>query len=124
MVEDVLPNQIITRKFLNNLGVDVDVVSNGQEAVELYKNNSYDFIFMDCHMPVMDGYQATKIIREIEKENNIKFPLPVIALTANASDQGRLLCEEAGMNDVVTKPFKQMDLQVSLQKWLPSLEFR
>jgi CheY-like chemotaxis protein len=74
---------------------------------------------MDCRMPKMDGYEATKAIRTLEQESN-KTPVPIIALTANASSDDRLLCEQAGMNDMVTKPFKRTDLPDCLQQWLPS----
>ncbi len=118
LVEDVLPNRIIARKFLTNMGIDVDVASNGKEALEAFNNNSYDLIFMDCRMPEMDGFEATKAIRILENEGG-KSPTPIIALTANASSDDRLLCEQAGMNDVVTKPFKRNDLSACLQQWLP-----
>ncbi len=121
LVEDVLPNQIIAKKFLSGMGLDVDVASNGKEAVNAYANKNYDLIFMDCRMPDMDGYEATREIRTIEKEIN-KAPMPIIALTANATSDDRKLCEQAGMNDVVTKPFKRLDLSCCLQKWLPGGE--
>lgn len=118
LVEDVLPNKIIAKKFLTKMGIDVDVASNGIEALELFKANEYDLIFMDCHMPEMDGYEATKAIRKTEKESNIT-PIPVIALTANVTDDDHKLCVQAGMNDVVTKPFKRADLSNCLHQWLP-----
>ncbi|MCK4710829.1 MAG: response regulator, partial [Gammaproteobacteria bacterium] len=119
VVEDVLANQLISRKFLETMGVKVDIANNGQEAIDAYKNREYDLIFMDCRMPVMDGYQATKAIRLLERDNN-KKPMPIIALTANASSDDRLFCEQAGMDDVITKPFKRSDLSNSLCKWLAS----
>jgi PAS domain S-box-containing protein len=119
LVEDVLPNQIIAKKFLTKMGVDVDVASNGIEAVESFKANGFDLIFMDCRMPKMDGYEATKAIREIEKESS-RTPIPVIALTANVTHDDHKLCVQAGMNDVVTKPFKRADLSICLRQWLPT----
>jgi signal transduction histidine kinase/CheY-like chemotaxis protein len=118
LVEDILPNQIIAKKFLTNFGCDVDVAINGKEAVEAYENNKYDLVFMDCRMPEMDGYEATRLIRQIEKENN-KLRMPIIALTANAFSDDRILCDEAGMDDMVTKPFRRADLSTCLQQWLP-----
>ncbi|MFT5451386.1 MAG: two-component system sensor histidine kinase/response regulator [Enterobacterales bacterium] len=120
IVEDNLTNQIIAKKFLLSMGLTVDIASHGQEAVEAYNNNNYDLIFMDCRMPVMDGYEATEAIRMIEQEKNLS-PIPIIALTANASTDDRILCEKAGMVEVVTKPFKRADLSEVLIKWLPKL---
>lgn len=117
LVEDVLPNQVIAKKFLTRLGVEVDVANNGKQAVEAFKNKDYDLIFMDCHMPEMDGYEATRTIRSIEKERN-KPPVPIAALTANASKDDRILCEQAGMNLVITKPFKRNDLSICLRQYL------
>ena len=118
VAEDNLTNQIIAKKFLAKMGVEVKVVNNGQEAVDAVKSMSFDLIFMDCRMPIMDGYEATSAIRVIEKENN-KIAIPIIALTANATSDDRILCEQVGMNDVVTKPFKKSDLSDCLLKWLP-----
>ncbi|MDH5355849.1 MAG: PAS domain S-box protein [Gammaproteobacteria bacterium] len=120
LVEDVPTNQIIAKKLLTKMGAEVLLANNGQEAVDQFKINQYDLIFMDCKMPVMDGYQATRAIREIESIHGVKNPIPIIALTANAFGQERILCEEAGMNEVLTKPFKRSDLSDALKQWLPS----
>jgi PAS domain S-box-containing protein len=117
LVEDTLPNQRIARKFLEDMGIHVDVANNGKEAVAAYKDNDYDMIFMDCRMPVMDGYHATELIRGLEKGKG-KTPIPIVALTANASQSDRVLCEESGMNGVVTKPYKRADLSHCVQHWL------
>ncbi len=118
LVEDVLPNQIIAEKFLSKMGLEVDVANNGKEAVEAVKHKSYDLIFMDCRMPVMDGYAATRLIREDKKLSESSIYLPIIALTANASREDKELCRQAGMDDLVTKPFKRKDMSQCLQKWL------
>jgi CheY-like chemotaxis protein len=118
LVEDITPNQTVAKKFLSQMGVEVDVANDGQGAIDAFNSHSYDLIFMDCRMPVMDGYEATAIIRKLEKEKG-KTPLPIIALTANASSNDRILCEQVGMNDVVTKPYKRADLSNCLQQWLP-----
>lgn len=120
LVEDIPTNQIIATKLLSRMGVEVLVANNGQEAVDQFKINQYDLIFMDCKMPVMDGYQATKAIREIESIHGVTTPIPIIALTANAFGEERTLCKEAGMNEVLTKPFKRSDLSDTLKQWLPS----
>jgi CheY-like chemotaxis protein len=118
LVEDILPNQIVAKKFLSQMGVKVDIANDGQEAIDAFNANTYDLIFMDCRMPLMDGFEATEVIRKLEKEQG-KATLPIIALTANASSDDRISCEQAGMNDVVTKPYKRADLSNCLQLWLP-----
>lgn len=119
LVEDVLPNQIIAKKFLTDLGVEVDVTTNGQEALDAYQEKSYDLIFMDCRMPVLDGYETTRQIRDIEYRSDVKNLIPIIALTANALQEDKDLCFQAGMNDVITKPFKKQDLVKCLNYWVP-----
>ncbi|MFT7688940.1 MAG: signal transduction histidine kinase/DNA-binding response OmpR family regulator [Candidatus Azotimanducaceae bacterium] len=118
IVEDNLINQIIAKKFLVKMGLAVDIANNGQEAVKAHNTNNYDLIFMDCLMPLMNGYEATKIIRKIEQEKNMT-PVPIIALTANVSSNDRILCGGSGMNAVVIKPFKRSDLSEVLTEWLP-----
>lgn len=123
LVEDIRPNQMVAEKFLSQMGADVDVANDGQEAIDAFNSNNYDLIFMDCRMPVMDGYEATEIIRNLEKEKD-KKPLPIVALTANAASDDRVLCEKVGMNDVVTKPYKRADLSNCLQRWLPQTQVK
>ncbi|MDC1288081.1 response regulator [Gammaproteobacteria bacterium] len=120
LVEDVYSLQITVKELLAHIGIDVDVVSNGQEAIDAFSAQTYDLIFMDCRMPVMDGYKATRAIRQLETESN-KTPVPIIAMTANASSGCRLLCQQAGMNEVITKPFTFADLSDCVQQWLPRL---
>ncbi|MFT5210796.1 MAG: CheY-like chemotaxis protein [Flavobacterium sp.] len=117
IVEDNITNQIIAKKLMVSMGLTVDIVNNGQEGVEAYNSKNYDLIFMDCRMPVMDGYEATEAIRDIKQEKGLT-PTPIIALTANVSSDDRILCEESGMNAVVTKPFKRADLSKALIGWL------
>ena len=116
VAEDNFTNQIIAKKILKKMGVEVKIVKDGKEALEAYKTQSFDLIFMDCRMPVMDGYEATVAIRELEKENNTTV-IPIIALTANVSKDDRVLCEKSGMDDVVTKPYKKADISDCLTKW-------
>lgn len=119
LVEDMLPNQIIARKILSKIGASVDIAGNGQEGVDLFQQQDYDLVLMDCRMPVMDGYEATEIMRQQESGQPAGRHVPIIALTANCSKEERELCLQAGMDDVVTKPFRQADLADCLQKWLP-----
>ncbi len=115
LVEDIRANQLIASKMLQNMGVNVDLAVDGQQAIEQFKMEQYDLIFMDCRMPVVDGYQATVEIRKREKNDS---RIPIIALTANASEEDRQLCSQSGMDDVITKPFRKVDIQSCLQQWL------
>ncbi len=114
LVEDVPANQKVASAMLRNLGVRVDVAENGLHALIQWKTGEYDLIFMDCRMPEMDGYQATRMIREQEKGKMV----PIIALTANATPSDRQRCMLAGMNDIVTKPFSKADLANALRRWI------
>jgi signal transduction histidine kinase len=109
VVEDVIPNQTVARKMLERLGLTVDVVENGQEAVKAFSEKAYYAIFMDCQMPIMDGISATRAIRKKEAIENLK-PIPIIALTANAFEEDRKKCEAAGMNGFLSKPLKKQQL--------------
>ena len=115
LVEDVLVNQKIAGAMLNNLGVTIDVASDGVEAVNMWSKNEYDLIFMDCRMPNMDGYQATQEIRKQEKEGEY---ISILALTANATEEDRSKCISSGMDDILLKPFAANDLSLALNKWL------
>ena len=117
LAEDVLVNQIIAENLLISLGLTVDIANNGQEAIDANSKNNYDLILMDCRMPLMDGYEATKNIRQYETDNKNR-PTPIIALTANASNEDRDLCKQAGMNEVITKPYKRRDLKNCLRKFM------
>ena len=103
---------IVTR--LRKLGYEVDVAANGQEAVEASRRISYQLIFMDCQMPVMDGFEATRRIRQQERNQS---STPIVALTASAFEGERKLCLDAGMDDYLSKPFKIDDLYEKLERW-------
>ncbi len=111
VAEDVKANQFVIMSMLKELGCHADLAVNGEQVVELVKQNSYDFIFMDCHMPVMDGYEATVSIRAFDKS------IPIIALTANVLKEDRDQCFSCGMNDFITKPLRKEDLFHVLKKW-------
>ena len=101
LVEDFEENQKLMIKILKKAGFNCDIASNGAEAVNAYKNKQYDLILMDCQMPVMDGYEATKEIRNIEyAEKNV----PIIALTAHLAGEVIEKCKNVGMNDYLSKP--------------------
>ncbi len=117
VAEDNPTNQIVAQGLLEVTGCTVDMVENGVEAVKAVEgSNIYDIIFMDCQMPVMDGYEATEKIRKIMKQSN--RDIPIIALTANAMKGDREKCITAGMNDYLPKPFDKSQLIDILQQWL------
>ncbi|MBI9098650.1 MAG: response regulator, partial [Spirochaetaceae bacterium] len=115
IVEDHPVNQQLFKTILKKIGYPSDTASNGLEAVEAVEKHHYDLIFMDCQMPVMNGYEATKKIREMA------LKIPIIAVTASATTGEYEKCIESGMTDFLTKPFKKADLLPVLKKWL-SLE--
>ncbi len=114
VVEDNLINQKLTYKILQQHGLSVDVASDGKEAIEKCKNIDYDLVLMDIQMPVMDGIKATKQINRLKKYmGNTKSPL-IIALTANADNNSKNKCIEAGMDGFLNKPFRWENLPVFL----------
>jgi signal transduction histidine kinase/DNA-binding response OmpR family regulator len=119
VAEDYLANQVLVTRFLEAFGCRVKMVNNGLEAVEAAKQQDYDLIFMDCQMPLMDGYQAAANIRQLECESNTPKRVPIIALTAHALAGDKAKCLDAGMDEWVTKPFTRKELNAVLQQWLP-----
>jgi len=106
LVEDNLINQKLTRKILINQGFQVEVADNGKMAVEKFSTHHFDLIFMDIQMPVMDGLEATRLIRKVEATNpKCKERVKIIALTANSQQQDKENCLAAGMDDYINKPF-------------------
>ena len=118
LAEDNETNQQVASILLRGMGFLVDVVNDGQEAVDALSKRNYDVVFMDCQMPRMDGYAATRIIRDPTSSVQ-KHDVPVIALTAHALGDAKKACEEAGMNDYVAKPFKPKDVLAALTRQLP-----
>jgi two-component system, sensor histidine kinase and response regulator len=115
LAEDGKTNQLVALQILRRLGYTADLASNGCEAVEAWRQNKYDIILMDCHMPEMDGWEATRKIRQLEAEGKLK-PTQIIAMTAGAVPEDRALCFAAGMNDYTTKPVDQNELNAALKK--------
>ncbi|MEQ1704611.1 MAG: response regulator [Rickettsiales bacterium] len=118
MAEDNRVNQGFATEILEGLGVSVAIASNGKEAVEKVQEQSYDLILMDCQMPVMDGFEASRALVKLKKDGTIP-DIPIIALTANAMKGDKERCLEAGMNDYITKPMRKADIIHGLTKWLP-----
>lgn len=113
VAEDNPVNQKVVRYMLRKLNCDVDIVDNGQDAVEALQDGSFDLVFMDLQMPEMDGIEATRIIRETHNPRD----LPIIALTANARIEDRMNCTEVGMNDFLAKPIDRNQLDAILHRW-------
>ncbi|OQR30569.1 hybrid sensor histidine kinase/response regulator [Pseudomonas sp. Bc-h] len=114
LVEDNPVNRTVVEAMLRSLGLQVSAAGDGAEAVSMVSREKYALILMDCRLPVMDGYEATRRIRQLPGLET----LPIIALTANARHGDREICLQAGMNDYLAKPFKRTDLQQVLQRWL------
>ncbi len=117
LVEDNAVNQMVATAMLEKYGCHVTPAGNGKEALHLTKQRRFDLIFMDCQMPEMDGYEATHAIRALENQNMTKR-MPIIAFTANAMKGDAEKCIDAGMDDYITKPVKQSELEDVLLKWL------
>jgi CheY-like chemotaxis protein len=117
VAEDNEVNQKLVRKILEKLGVKVTIVSDGKEAVDRASQEQFSLILMDCQMPGMSGYQATKQIRQFEALRPGSRSVPIIAITANALDGAETLCAEVGMDDLVTKPFAREQLISKIKSW-------
>ena len=114
LVEDNPINQMVAQKMLEKIGIKATLAADGQEALDMLEQDEFDAVLMDCQMPVMDGYEATRRIRE----QDALLKLPVIAMTANVMEGDREKCIEAGMNDYIGKPFVEMDLKKTLARWI------
>lgn len=114
LVEDNPVNQMVAKGMLASLGCSVTLAQDGQQALERLPEESFDLVLMDCNMPVLDGYTATRRLRADGRWND----LPVIALTANALAEDRQKCRDAGMNDYLAKPFQRDDLKNMIHYWL------
>ena len=118
LVEDNAVNQKVATRMLEKSGYRCDLASNGQEAVDALSRVSYDVVLMDCQMPVMDGFEATREIRRREGDGDRHTT--IVAMTANAMKGDRELCLEAGMDDYLSKPVNRSALEEMLEKYLPS----
>ena len=119
LVEDNPVNMMVAQRLLQVLGVECDAVGNGQVAVEKLETDSaeYDMVLMDCQMPVLDGYAATRRWRQIEQQRGAKRRLPIVAMTANAMAGDRQKCLDAGMDDYLAKPVTRAELQACIARW-------
>jgi len=120
LVEDNAANMRVTQALLETLGCRVTPARNGLEAVGVYRENQFDLVLMDCQMPEMDGYEATRAIRQIEGFQGRRTP--VIALTAHAMEGSREASLDSGMDDQITKPLTMAALTGKLLEWLVPAE--
>jgi CheY-like chemotaxis protein len=118
VAEDNAINQRLAVLLLRKQGFEVEIAENGQQAVDKLREREIDLVFMDCHMPVMDGYEATAEIRRLEAA--IGGHTPIIAMTAAAMRADRDRCLAAGMDDYLSKPVLADDLRLKIEEWLPS----
>ncbi|MDF0732601.1 response regulator [Pseudomonas entomophila] len=115
LVEDNPVNQLVAKGMLGKLGCQVQVAAHGAEALEMLEREGFDLVLMDCNMPVMDGYEASRRIRQ-----SGRWPdLPIVALTANAMPEERERCRAAGMDDYLAKPFRREELLALIDHWVP-----
>jgi CheY-like chemotaxis protein len=116
LAEDNWINQRIATLTFRQLGVSIDIASNGQEALEKYRENNYDLIMMDLQMPVMDGLESARKIRSFEEESESGHRVYIVALTANVNPEIKEECTTAGMDDFIEKPFQESDLRNLLSR--------
>ena len=116
VAEDNHVNQVVAVAMLRRLGYTAAVVQNGREAVEMCTHDDFAAVLMDCQMPQLDGYDATRQIRMRESGGH---RIPIIAVTAHSMTTDRAVCLEAGMDDYVSKPLRPVELEAALRRWLP-----
>lgn len=118
LVEDQVVNQMLMRAFFTQIGCDVTLAANGREAVQFVVKQKFDLVFMDCHMPEMDGFEATKQIRAFEEK--LDRHVPIVALTADAMQGDRDKCISEGMDDYLQKPVKIETIKAIINKYIPN----
>ncbi len=121
LVEDNPVNQELAREMLLSLGLQVDLAEDGRRALALCGSEHYALVLMDCQMPVLDGFEATRRLRALEQAGSKGARIPVIALTANALSGDREACIDAGMDDYLSKPFTLAQLAETVGRWLPTV---
>lgn len=120
VVEDNAVNLLVAENILESLGCTVIGAGDGRQGVEAWERGGIDLVFMDCQMPVMDGFEATAYIRDRERARPAAGHIPIVAMTANAMPQDRARCIDAGMDDYLSKPYNLDQLRTMLDRWLPS----
>jgi CheY-like chemotaxis protein len=118
VVEDNEVNQKVALRMLKTYGIDAQLAPDGSQALALVRSRAFDLIFMDCQMPVMDGYDATEAIRRRETERG-RVRVPILALTADAFDDDANRSRQAGMDAHLAKPYTREQLRDLINSWLP-----
>lgn len=121
LLEDNEINQMVAESLLEDYGFSFDIADNGAEAVDKFKDGTFDLILMDCQMPVMDGYEATRTIRALEAEDQSRHPVFIAAMTANALPEDRERCLEVGMNAFIAKPIDEKILHGAIHQAVVTL---
>jgi CheY-like chemotaxis protein len=119
IAEDNDVNRVLAQDILEFLGFAVQAVENGDVALKIALQQTFDLILMDCQMPVVDGFEATRRIRTLETEAG-HSKTPIVALSGHPNEEGRGHCLAAGMDDYLQKPFTINELQEMIAKWLPA----
>jgi PAS domain S-box-containing protein len=118
LAEDNIVNQKVTMTYLSQLGCQADLAENGEQVLELMRRKDYDIILMDCQMPLLDGYDTTQAIRQLESTAQISKHVVIIAMTANAFTEDRDRCIAMGMDDFLSKPIRRQQLKETLEDWI------
>jgi CheY-like chemotaxis protein len=121
LAEDNLVNQKIMIAYLTKLNCVFDLAENGEEVLELLKSKDYDVILMDCQMPLLDGYDTTQAIRQMEANHQLSKHIVIIAMTANAFAEDRDRCLASGMDDYLSKPLRKQQLKETLERWMQNI---
>jgi CheY-like chemotaxis protein len=121
VAEDNAVNALLVQALLGQTGVEVELVENGAQAVERWERGAPDLVLMDCQMPVLDGFTATRTIRAREALSG-RARVPIVALTANAFESDRERCLAAGMDEHLSKPFRNEELEAVLSRYLRPAE--
>ncbi len=119
IAEDNPVNQELISEMMGLMGIDFHLVGNGQEAFDSFLDERFDMVLMDCQMPIVDGFEATRLIRQHEITQPSSSPIPIVALTANALQGDRELCLERGMNEYLSKPVSSHQMYEMISRWLP-----
>lgn len=117
LVEDNEVIQMLATAMMDQWHVNYKIASDGKEAVEKWARLKPDLILMDCQLPILDGFEATRQIRQKELEMQVNKATPIIAVTANDDQATQQRCEEAGMNGLLHKPFQESELRAVIEKW-------
>jgi PAS domain S-box-containing protein len=122
LAEDNVVNQKIMMSYLSQLSCQADLADNGEQVLQLIKSKDYDIILMDCQMPLLDGYDTTQAIRQMEMNQELLKHIFIVAMTANAFKEDRDRCLAVGMDDYLSKPIRRKQLQETLEHWMLKIE--